>query len=39
MRVGSSLWILLSEKHLFLNGARSKDPFKELYDYKYTNLG
>ena len=39
MRIGASVWILLSEKPLFIGGARTKDPFKELYDLQYGETG
>ena len=38
MKIGASVWILLSEKLLFLGGNRKKDPFYELYSYEYLDM-
>lgn len=35
MRVGSCVWILSSEQHLFLNAIRELDPYYELYQFQY----
>ena len=39
MKIGACVWILLSEKPLFLGASRTVDPFRELYDLQYMDSG